>query len=483
MRRTRMIFAFVLGSALAAGTAGGAPNAQKDAPAQAPSKAGDALEGSAMTSAELDRMLASLAEPDVEKRRAAALAIADLNRDATTAIAAKLTELRKTQSDGVYAVLKAARDANGGRLATEVPDVLDSMIRLPRSENANYGLALTSVCLLRALAHISTTPAVRQLISLSADHNNAFRGEITAIVKQLGEQSIAALIEAKLSHSSETRHWAFNLLEAMDKRLPGQAVQTKSNQVLADVLHAYGGIHDMDAVSVILSFVNSDRAQVRVAARDSLALYGQDAIWKLREAYTNLVGKSAPDTWGADQVAKELFAAYDRFRLQEVYALLDDGIAKQREGKLELAIASFDKVLARQPMLDRRAEMVGAYVGYAQSIEDADKGKALAIFRKAARLDPEGPRAGQIESEIAYLEGEQLLARGIADADTFRRALALDAANAKARAELDRLEANVEGRQERVRRWSAAGAILAVAIAGIVLFGGRRRKKPDEARI
>ena len=89
--------------------------------------------------------------------------------------------------------------------------------------------------------------------------------------------------------------------------------------------NAYGAIHDMDAVSVVLSFVNSDRAQVRAAARESLGLYGQDAIWKLREAYTNLVGKSAPDTWSADQVSKELFATYDRFRLQEVYALLDDG--------------------------------------------------------------------------------------------------------------------------------------------------------------
>ena len=36
--------------------------------------------------------------------------------------------------------------------------------------------------------------------------------------------------------------------EAMGKRIPGDAVQTHDNQVLADVLHAYGVIHDLDAV-------------------------------------------------------------------------------------------------------------------------------------------------------------------------------------------------------------------------------------------
>ena len=58
----------------------------------------------------------------------------------------------------------------------------------------------------------------------------------------------------------------------------------------------------------------------------------------------------------------------------------------------------------------------------------------------------------------------------------FRRALTLDAGNAKARGALDRLEANTEARQERVRRWYAAGAILAVAAALIFLFGGRRKR-------
>jgi tetratricopeptide (TPR) repeat protein len=255
-------------------------------------------------------------------------------------------------------------------------------------------------------------------------------------------------------------------------------VQTKSNEVLSDVLRAYGSTHDMDAVSVVLSFVNSDRAQVREAARDALGMYGQDAIWKLREAYVNLIGKPAPDDWNAARVAKELFTAYDRFRLQDVYALMDEGLAKAKDGKLEEAVAAFDKVLARQPLIDRRAEMVPVYVMFAQSIEEKDRATALAYLRKGARLDPEGPRAPQIESEILYLEGKALEERGIADSDLFKRAIAIDAGNARARAELDRLEADADTRHERIRRWAAAGAVIAAAIAGLILFAGRRRTTP-----
>ncbi|WP_336139508.1 HEAT repeat domain-containing protein, partial [Klebsiella pneumoniae] len=82
--------------------------------------------------------------------------------------------------------------------------------------------------------------------------------------------SIPALVETRKDSSSELRHWAYAQLEAMGKRIPGDAVQTKDNQVLADVLHAFGAIHDLDAVPVILSFVSSDRVQVRTAAREAL---------------------------------------------------------------------------------------------------------------------------------------------------------------------------------------------------------------------
>ncbi|MEO6576105.1 MAG: hypothetical protein ABIP89_19785, partial [Polyangiaceae bacterium] len=250
-----------------------------------------------------------------------------------------------------------------------------------------------------------------------------------------------------------------------------------SNQVLADVLNAYGNIHDMDAIGIVLSFVNSDRVQIRDAARDALSAYGQDALAKLREAYGNLTGKIARDDWSAAQVAKELFSAYDKVRLQEVYTLLDEGLALEKAGKLDEAVVAFDRILARQPMLDRRSEAVPSYVQYALSLEDKDRPRALAYLRKAARLDPENARAGQIASEIAYLEGEELLAHGVTDAVLFQRAAALDPGNLKARAELDRIDAAAASRDLRVRHWEWAGASVAAVIALLILFVRRPDKR------
>jgi tetratricopeptide (TPR) repeat protein len=415
---------------------------------------------------ELDRMMAPLGSGDIEARKSAAKAVADLGPESVPAITKKLESLRKTANPQVATIVKGTKVESG--------DLCDALVK-NGGEGAPFVTAIQTAAMLRALAHVGTTPAVRQVVKVAGDHALSFRPEIVRLLKSLGDKAVPALIETK---NTELRHWGYNQLEAMGKRVPGDAVQTKDNEVLADVLHAFATVHEMDALPVILSFVNSDRVHVRNAARDSVGRFGQDAIWKLREAYANVTGKSAPDNWTAVDVARELFTAYDRFRLQEVYGLLDEGLAKEKAGKLDEAIAAFDKVLARQPMIDRRGEMVPAYVAYAQRIEDDEPVKALSIFRKAARLAPNGPRSSQIEAEIAYLEGKELLARGIADTEPFKRALTLDPSHSKARAELDRLETDVEARQERFRWYAAAGAVILVALVGIVLFGGKRRSRP-----
>jgi hypothetical protein len=426
---------------------------------------------SGMSVEELERMLTPLGADDAAARKGAAKAVGELGPDAVPAITKKLAELRKTST--AAAVGAAVKQAKG-------VDLCDALLELPKPEGS-VKTALVTAALIRALAHAGTTPAVRQLVKAAGDHGGAFRPEITRQVRALGDRSLPALIETRKDSSADLRHWAYGQLEAMGKRIPGDAVQTHDNQVLVDVLHAYGVIHDLDAVPVILSFVSSDRVQVRTAARESLTSFGQDAIWKLREAYSNLTGKSAPDGWQASEVAKELFAAYDRVRLQEVYGLLEDGLTKQKEGKLDEAVASFDKVLARQPMLDRRAETVPAYVEKAEKMEHDDPVAALALLRKAERLAPDGPRAPQVKAEIAYLEGEDLVARGIPDTEPFKRALTFDPTHAKARAELDRLSSSVADRQTRTRNVAAAVACFLLAVIGLVLFAGRRRPRPAKA--
>ena len=464
-RLSRFAFTTAL---LAACAVSGSASAQDPAP---PASAAVADE-TGMSSEELEKLITPLLGDDESARKSAAKSISELGSDAVPAITKKLTELRKTPSANIAAAMKSVKVAEG-------TDLCEALLKQGKADGPGAKAALVTSALVRALAHAGTTPAVRQLVKLAGDANGAFRPEITRQTKSLADKAVPALIEARKDSSQDVRHWAANALEAMGKRIPGDAVQTQSNQVLADVLHAYGSIHDLDAVPVVLSFVNSDRVQVRSAARDALTAFGQDAVWKLREAYANLTGKAAPDNWAAADVAKELFAAYDRFRLQEVYGLLEEGLGKAKEGQVDVAVADFDKVLARQPMLDRRAEMVPTYLTKGQQVEETDPVAALALFRKAERLAPDGPRASQINAEIAVLEGKDLVARGIPDTEPFKRALTLDPTNAKARAELDKLQAVQVDHESRTKQVAGAAAVLLLAIIGIVLFGGRRRPRRD----
>lgn len=428
-----------------------------------------------MSVEELDRMIAPLSGiADAEARRSAAKAISELGPDAVPAIAKTLAELRKSKPDPIVAAVKAARESGAGGKG-DAFDLLEALLG-SNDDSAGRRAALTTVALLRGLAHAGSTPAVKQILLASADHNGVFRPEATRLVKGLGERAVPALIEAKVQ-ASDVRRLAAAQLEALGKKAPGDAVQTKSNQVLADVLRAYGLVHEMDALPVILSFVNSDRGEVRIAARESALAFGRDAIWKLKEAYANLTGKQAQDGWSAEEVAKELFSSLDRIRLEEVHALFDDAKKLADDGKLEEAVQSLDKALARQPMLDRRTEAVPIYLARAKALEDKDRPEALLLYKKALRLDPEGSRAPQARAGVAYLEGEALLGRGVADPESFRRALGHDPAHAGARAELDRLEGQRESAQAKTRRWAAGGAVLALAVALVILLG-RKRIRP-----
>lgn len=426
--------------------------------------------GDARATEELERLVTQLGSPDASARAAATRTLGQLGPDAIPAIARKLADLRKLPTAPIVAALKQAKDAAGKSASTDQRDLL---LRLP-PDDAGQKPALTTVALVHGLAHAGGLAGARELVKAAGDHGGAFRPELARLLRDLADPAVPALIEARRNASPDVQKWALAQLEAMGKRIPSDAVQAKDNEVLVAVLRAYAAIHDMDAVPVILSFVNADRVQVRTAAREAVVSFGQDALWKLREAYANVAGKPAPDAWTAADVARELFAAYDRLRLQEVYELLEQGLALEHGGDTAGAAAAFDKVLARQPLLDRRAEMAPTYLALGQSLEDTDAPRALATLRKAARLAPDSGRAGQIQAEIAYLEGKELLGRGLADPEPFRRALTLDPAHDKARLELTRIETASAERSDRVRTAAGVAALVLAAIIGVVLFALRR---------
>lgn len=415
---------------------------------------------------ELERLLASLDGGDAQ----AARAISELGEGSVAAISNKLAELRRTPAAPVMAAVKSVRTTDAG-------DLFDALLARSHTEPGAKA-ALYTVALLRALAHASTAAAARELVNVAVDAHGAFRPEIARLVKIVGERAVPALIQVRKNASPDVRQWATTQLEALGKRIPGDAVQTPNHELLSEVLRAYGATHDLDALPVLLSFVNSDRGDVRTAAREAVLALDQDALWKLREAYANVLAKAAPEGLAASDVANALFAAYDRLRLHEVYGLLDAGLSKYSEGDLAAAVADFDKVLARQPQLDRRGETVPAYVAMALQLEEAEPLQALEILRKAERLAPRGPRASQVNAEIAYLEGVDLLGRGIPDPKAFERALSLDPSHKKARIALDRLASKADEGQSRTLAAGGSMAALLLLVVAWLLFGGIRRVRP-----
>ena len=224
--------------------------------------------------------------------------------------------------------------------------------------------ALTVASLLRALAHAGTTPAARQLVLLASDAGGVLRPELSAADEGDGRpRGGGAHRGARATPPAETRTWASNLLEGMGKRTPGDAVQTKDNQALADVLHAYASIKDLDALPVVLSFVNSDRVQVRAAAREATLAYGQDAPLEAARGLRRADGRAGA---GRHRRGRPREEALRRLRPLPppggLRAARPRASPSRRTASCKEAIADFDEVLARQPMLDRRAEAVPAYV-------------------------------------------------------------------------------------------------------------------------
>ncbi|XXT18360.1 hypothetical protein WME94_49830 [Sorangium sp. So ce429] len=356
-------------------------------------------------------------------------------------------------------------------------DWLDFMLAVPRPRDSAWRDVVKLLAMERMLVAAGTTPAVRELIALHAYFGELLRIDLQRQIAKLRDKAVPALIEARQHDAKIVQRWANKQLDLLGRAIPGEAIATNDTQILADVLRAYGRVRDVDAMRAVLSFCNSDRARVRDAAREAISAIGEPGIWQLRDAYLNLTGDKPPREWSWDRVARELFATYDRARLAEVYKLMDEGVAAAGASKLAEATDAFDKVLARAPLFERRKEMVGAYVERAKALAADKREDALAMLRKALRLDPTGEHARKIEAEIAYLEGALLIERSTPDKFVLERALELDPAHVGAQAALASLGDKVAERKDQTNRHIAAGAVGLVAMLAM-FFIARRRSDP-----
>ncbi|MCA9642486.1 MAG: hypothetical protein KC492_17420, partial [Myxococcales bacterium] len=320
----------------------------------------------------------------------------------------KLLDIRDKARSAEREKMKAA----GKRGKVTTPDYLDMLAEYPEPKNAEWKAVTQVIAISRMLREIGTTPAVRTLVQVYVRFGEFLRVDTQLQLEKLGDKALPALIETRRHQAPRIAHWADRQLDALGKAIPSEAVQTPDPDVLADVLRAYGYTRDPDAARVVISFANSERPQVREASRQAVALMKETANWPLRDTYANIVGKKPPADWGWDRTARELFGEFDRLRLAQVYKLFDSGKAAQKAGKVVEAKEAFDKVLARSPLFDRRAEMIDSYVDFAEQKLDEDPTAAEAALRRARRLSTDEKVDNRVQSLLWYLEGQDLVARG-----------------------------------------------------------------------
>jgi hypothetical protein len=330
------------------------------------------------------------------------------------------------------------------------------------------------------LRQIGTTPAARELISIYARFGEFLRVDTQLELERLGERSVAALVEAERHPAPKIAQWASRQLDALGKGIPSETVQTNDPEVLADVLRAHGRARNPEAARLVISFVSSEREQIRDAARQAVVLMGEVANWQLRDTYENIVGKKPPREWSWDRTARELFSEFDRLRLAPVYDLFDQGLAARQAGKLDEMVRAWDQVLAQSPMFERGPEMVAGYYAFAERHLDDDPNLALTALARVNRLAADSePLKRSGESLLLTIEAEKLFARHVADQTLLRRALDLDPRNTRAKRLLERVTRGEVDTERRVYRYVAAGAIMALSFAGLVFILLRRRTSVD----
>ncbi len=485
-RLARTLGLAVMG-ALLVGTAGAAP-----APvwAQEPTAhvgetrgpAPDPLRTSARTIAALE---AALGAPGEETRKAAWSALTGLGREALPAIRQHLAKAGRLDPDAGREAITRFRHAVGSRRADDMVDVAKGVLPvLAEDRSATTVRVGERLALMRALEAIGTTEACRLIIAILAeDLAKTWHWEARHLVDRLGTRLLPAVVEAEAHSDYRVRRWARWALGALHAEQPGRAVQESDDQVLADLLRAYGKVDAMDAMPVVVGFVASRRTVVRDAARWTMAQYGQNGIWQLRKAYRIHATKDADMSWSWHRTMDEVYRAIDEERLGPVRVDLAAGLAAMTRGDLGAMERRFDAVLARAPGLEQRGRMAPGYALLgARRLDGQDLEGSARAYRRALALAPGAKAARTWRARLSFVEAERERATGLVDLAAYQRALALDPSQTRAAEAFDRLSGSAAARTRTRRRWEEAALALAFALLALVSMRRRRaRSRPARA--
>jgi tetratricopeptide (TPR) repeat protein len=360
--------------------------------------------------------------------------------------------------------------------------------------------AMEVVALMRGIAASKRMDAVDPIFKIAFDYEGSFRDECGRQIRSMESFAVPALIRLMHQHGpaalhlGKQRRYASYQLDRMDRARPQKAIAAApDDRVKAAIIHQYGEEHALEAVEAILGQVDAPSHRVRKEARwawlryvtgkppppapkrkrklpggreeeeekPDYLTYREIALLALQKQVQAINGEPPDPKASPKQLTDELFEYYDRNHAAEWDAQFEAAKEKESAGDLAAATDGYSWILAHDPNYGKRGEMAHAFAKRADELRAAGKrADAVAVYRQAADLAPDGPEAPYAAARAALLDGELALARGRADVTSFRRALALDPSLKDARTGLARAE-SVSGR----KHWLEFGEALVAALA------------------
>jgi hypothetical protein len=369
----------------------------------------------APTVADIERWAGDLRSGDDSLIAGAFENLGRLNADALPAIEARLQRTSRQivpEEDGRDA-LRYFRHAVGSRRADDTDDIAPGIPQVVNERpSPDVGRSAERLLLLRSLERIGSVPAQRLMGDVLALTPSMWRRERRLLLERMGARLLPGLLSMQAHDEPDVRRWARSAITQLGLNQPGRAVQEEDPERLAGILEAYGTTREMDAMTVVISFVGHRDERVRRAAREAMNLFGRNGIWQLREGMRNQLGQEADHDWGWQRTASLLYEGLDAQRLAPVTEQLEQGIQHVEAGELTQARELFDAALIREPMHPRRAELAEHYARFAT---DASGPEKETLLQRALWLNPDSAQAESWRRALLASEVRRNVAAGFVD--------------------------------------------------------------------
>jgi tetratricopeptide (TPR) repeat protein len=427
----------------------------------------------------LQRLAAQVGSANAETRASTVQALSSLQQESLPALAHRLASLRgrRPPVSATKAALTAFRRALGSRNAEDRVDIARGIPAVLREDHsAATALAAEVVLYLRALEQLRGAMAGELMAAiLLLDEPGTWDFELRLSRERRGLALLPTWIRLRSHEEGRVRSFAQAGVRALGMEDPLIATGVPDARLAAEVVLAYGEPLDFTAMPILVRLTAAEPLQVKHAARATVARFGKNAIWKLRELYAEVAGKPAEKAWDAERVARELYAVLDRDRTAGSRALLDEGLREFVDGDLDAMRTAFDRLLALDPSFGQRDKLAPGYAALGALRLSQDRlPEARDAYARAVRLAPSAPEAKQHAAQLAFVDAELALSSGVVDLDGYRRALELDPDHTAAAGVLDRLSGEASARARRHKRWAALAASLLTVLVALLLLRGRR---------